>query len=97
MRENDPNRTLLNTVLVQWKEKLGTTSRYTVQDVIGRAFVDRDLFAALATVAVSSTGNISNDRLGRWLSKNNNKIVNRLKLMKVGIRTGYPVWQVTEV
>jgi putative DNA primase/helicase len=96
VRENDPGRALLNAVLVQWKEKLGTSNHYTVQDVIGRAIVDRDLFAALAAVAVSSSGAISNDRLGRWLGKNNNKIVNRLKLMKVGIRAGYPMWQVIE-
>jgi putative DNA primase/helicase len=97
VRENDPGRTLLNAVLVQWKEKLGTSSRYTVQDVIGRAFVSRDLSAALAAVAESSTGAISNDRLGRWLAKNNNKIVNRLKLMKAGVLHGYPLWQVVEV
>jgi hypothetical protein len=97
VRENDPGRGLLNTVLVQWKEKLGTSSRYTVQDVIGRATVDRDFFAALAAIAVSRTGTISNDRLGRWLAKNNNKIVNRLKLTKVGNSHGYPTWQVVEV
>jgi hypothetical protein len=97
VRENDPGRVLLNAVLVQWKEKLGTLNYYTVQDVIGRAFVDRDLFAALAAVAISSTGAISNDRLGRWLGKNNNKIVNKLKLMRVGNRSGYPLWQVVDV
>ena len=97
VRENDPGRSLLNTVLVQWKQNLGTSSRYTVQDVIARASVDRDFFAALATIAVSSTGTISNDRLGRWLNKNNNKIVNRLKLTKVGNSHGYPTWQVAEV
>jgi hypothetical protein len=84
-------------VLIQWKEKLGTSSRYTVQDVIGRAIVDRDFFAALTAVAVSSTGTISNERLGRWLAKNKNKIVNRLKLMKVGNSHGYPTWQVIEI
>jgi hypothetical protein len=97
VRENDPGRVLLNAVLVQWKEKLGTSNCFTVQDVIGRAFVDRDLFAALAAIAVSSSGAISNDRLGRWLNKNNNKIVSRLKLMKTGMLHGYPLWQVFEV
>jgi len=97
VRENDPFRTLLNPILVQWKEKLGTSSRYTVQQVIERAVPDVDFFTALAAVAVASSGGISNDRLGRWLAKNKNKIVNRLKLMKVGIRNGYPLWQVIEV
>jgi putative DNA primase/helicase len=96
VRENDPGRILLNTVLVQWKEKLGTASHYTVQQVIERAVVDRDFFGALTAVASSSSGAISNDRLGRWLGKNNNKIVNKLKLMKVGNYSGYPLWQVIE-
>jgi hypothetical protein len=39
-------------------------------------------------------GGISNDRLGRWLSKNNGKIVNRLKLVREGIAYGYPLWRV---
>ena len=42
-------------------------------------------------------GGISNERLGRWLNKNNGKIVGKLKLVRVGMRTGYPLWQVIDV
>jgi hypothetical protein len=95
VRESDPHRSTLNTVLVQWKRVLGTTSSYTIQQVIQNASIDPDLFGALAAVAVSLQGNsLSNERLGRWLSKNNGKIVNRLKLQKTGSTSGYPFWRV---
>jgi len=98
VRESDPHREVLNTVLVQWNQKLGTASSFTVQQVIARAIGDQDFFGALATVAISKQGgSISNDRLGRWLNKNDGKIVNRLKLLKMGIRNGYPLWQVLSV
>jgi hypothetical protein len=97
VRDNDPNRAQLNAVLIQWKEKLGTVSRYTVQQVIERAIGDLNFFAALAPVALAANGGLSNDRLGRWLNKNNGKIVNRLKLTKTGLSQGYWLWQVTEV
>ena len=37
IRENDPLRSLLNAVLVQWKETLGTVNSFTVQEVIDKA------------------------------------------------------------
>jgi hypothetical protein len=98
VRESDPYRSMLNTVLVQWKEKLGVISKYTVQQVIQRAIVDPDFFGALAIVASAAHGSgISNERLGRWLNKNNGKIVNRLKLVRVGSLHGYLLWQVVEM
>jgi putative DNA primase/helicase len=98
VRASDPHRAGLNTVLVQWKEKLGTTSLYIVQQVIQHASRDQDFFGALATVAMSKQGgSISNDRLGRWLNRNNGKIVNKLQLTKVGSKGGYPLWQVENV
>jgi bifunctional DNA primase/polymerase-like protein len=98
VRASDPYRVLLNTVLVQWEQKLGTAISFTVQQVIARAISDQDFFGALAAVAISRQGwSISNDRLGRWLNKNDGKIVNKLKLSKTGISAGYPLWQVISV
>ena len=114
IRENDPLRSLLNAVLIQWKEALGTTDSFTVQQVIDKAVKlaagqlgiagkppippDPDFYHALTAVAAAASGNgISNDRLGRWLSKNNGKIVGKLKLVRVGMKTGYPLWQVISV
>lgn len=89
---------MLNTVLVQWKRVLGTISKYTVQQVIQHASIDPDFFGALAAVALSSQGgSLSNEKLGRWLSKNNGKIVNKYKLERMGTAGGYPLWRVIEV
>ena len=37
IRENDPLRSLLNAVLIQWKETLGTADSFTVQQIIDKA------------------------------------------------------------
>jgi hypothetical protein len=98
VRENDPFRAELGTVLMQWKEKLGVGAKHTVQQVIARAVPDPDFYGALMMVAASKQGGgISNDRLGRYLGRNNGKIVGRLKLMKVGNVHGYLLWSVINV
>jgi putative DNA primase/helicase len=98
VRASDPYRELFNTVLVQWEQKLGTAGSFTVQQVIARAVIDQDFFGALASVAISKQGGgISNERLGRWLNKNDGKIVNKLKITKVGTLNGYPLWKVIRV
>jgi hypothetical protein len=49
-------------------------------------------------VAASRQGNsISNDRLGRYLARNNGKIIGRLKLKKAGSASGYSLWCVVKV
>ena len=98
VRAGDPHREMLNTVLVQWEQDLGTASSFTTREVIARAIVNQDFFGALAAVAISKqSGSISNERLGRWLNKNDGKIVNKLKLSKMGIKAGYSLWQVLPV
>ena len=114
IRENDPLRSLLNAVLIQWKEALGTADSFTVQQVIDKAVElatgqlgiagkppippARDFYHALAAVAVAAKGNsISNDRLGRWLNKNNGKIVGKLKLVRAGMKSGSSLWRVISV
>jgi putative DNA primase/helicase len=114
IRENDPLRSLLNAVLIQWEKALGTADSFTVQQVIDKAvelaagqlgiagkppiLPDRDFYHALAAVAVAASGNrISNDRLGRWLNKNNGKIVGKLKLARGGMKQGYPLWRVIDL
>jgi hypothetical protein len=113
IRENDPLRSLLNAVLIQWERALGTIDSFTVQQVIDRATElatgqlgiagkppippDRDFYHALIPVAGAKGGGVSNERLGRWLSKNNGKIVGRLKLVRTGMKDGYPLWQVADL
>src|SRR5258708_375004 len=72
IRENDPLRSLLNTVLIQWKAALGTAGSFTVQQVIDKAvelatgqlgiagkppiLPAPDFYHALAAVAVAKGG-----------------------------------------
>jgi hypothetical protein len=45
-------------------------------------------------VAAARSGNvISNDRLGRWLKKNEGRIVNGISLRYVGISHGHSTWK----
>jgi Bifunctional DNA primase/polymerase, N-terminal len=97
VRESDPNRSLLITVLEQWKLCLGVAKQHTIKQIIDRATVDPDFFNALVEVASTNQGTISNQRLGRWLNKNEGKIANRLKLIRVGVTHGFPLWQVSNV
>jgi hypothetical protein len=113
IRENDPLRSLLNAVLIQWNETLGTADSFTVQQVIDKAvelaagkvgiagqppiLPKPDFYHALTTVAAAKVKGISNERLGRWLSKNNGKIVGNLKLKRAGMKNGYPLWQVVSL
>lgn len=93
VRENDPVRDDLGTVYLQWQEYLGMNSPYTVQQVIERAVNTPTFYTALLNVAASKTGStVSNDRLGRWLKRIQEKIVNGLKLIQTGKLHGYPTW-----
>jgi putative DNA primase/helicase len=93
VRDNDPARERLRAVLTQWADVLGVGERYGVQHVIDRALNDSDFQAALVTVAQSRGGIISNDRLGRWLSKIEGKIVNGFSFSKDGIKSGRQMWK----
>jgi putative DNA primase/helicase len=109
IREDDPVRMTLMQVLTEWGRKLVIGDPYKIKDVIARAVVDADFFAVLMEIAGARQGNrISPDRLGRYLAKNNGKIVEfpssnltkpftRLKLEKYGIKDGYPLWKVVEL
>jgi putative DNA primase/helicase len=96
VRENDPRRDALTIVLEQWALVLGKTGSYTVQQVITRAISNSDLFGAIATVAATEHGTLSNDKLGRWLKKNDGRIAGKLKLKTTGKTYGFPLWQVSD-
>jgi hypothetical protein len=59
---------------------------------------DREFYNALYAVAGASKGSgISNSRLGRWLGKNNGKIVGKLKLLRSGVTASGTRWRVVNV
>jgi hypothetical protein len=98
IRENDPHRDQLALVIEQWRLHLKIDQTYTLQTVIGRAIVDQDFHGALLAVATSrgSSVTVSNDRLGRWMKRNEGRIVNGYRLIKHGICAGYPLWKLVK-
>src|SRR5262249_26525850 len=98
VRENDPRRDALLTVLLEWRQAIGVQKSHTTQQVESRAVVDAAFFSALMAVAANPTGTtISSIRLGRWLHQVQGKIVNKLKLVKDKSTSGYPYWTLLEV
>jgi putative DNA primase/helicase len=94
VRDNDPARTALAGVLVEWKEVFGVNARRTIQQVISTALVNSDLHSALVAVAGNQSGLlISNERLGRWLRKVEGKVVNDLRLIRDGNEHGHWLWK----
>ena len=90
--------TALLTVLVQWKEALGTGSAHTMREIIAAAVNRPDFHNALLTVAAARTGKVvSNERLGRWFKASEGKIVNALHIIREGMRDGYPMWRLNEL
>ena len=66
VRESDPSRGELITVVEQWKQHLALDQGYTIQQVISRALIDLDFHNALLAVASSrSGGSVSNKGWGR--------------------------------
>jgi putative DNA primase/helicase len=97
VREDDPNRSALLAVLIQWKEAIGLNAVGTVREIINVAITHPDFMAALLVVAASRAATvISNDRLGRWLKQNERKIAAGLSLARAGNTHGYPLWQLIE-
>jgi hypothetical protein len=99
VRESDPKRGELIAVIEQWKQHLVVGQPYTVQQVIGRALIDSDFHNALLAVSTTQSGGSSNSvnsiRLGLWLKRVKGKVVNGLKLLQRGSRSGYPLWMLT--
>ena len=96
VREDDPKLSALLTILLQWKEVLGTNSAHTMREVINVAISHSDFYNALLAVGASRSGNVlSNERLGRWLKANEGKIVSGLSIVRAGSRDGYPLWRLT--
>jgi hypothetical protein len=93
LKESDPVQEALIAVLLQWQEHIGIGSAYTIQELLNLAVNTPTFYTALLNVAANKTGGtVSNDRLGRWLKRSQGKIYMGLKLVRAGIRSGYPIW-----
>ena len=96
VQEDDPRRDLLATVIAQWRQHLTAGQEYTVQQLINHAINVNDFYVALLNVA--GRGNVvSNDRLGRWLKRNEGRLVNGSMLVRMGMKDGYQLWSLGSI
>ncbi|MFH5927380.1 hypothetical protein [Roseomonas xinghualingensis] len=107
VRAQDPKLDALTAVLSQWSSVIGS-ARVSVQDIIERAtrtqggqsigysarpeLVHPSFREALLQVA-GDNGAINSRRLSRWISGNENRIVDGLKIVRRGVLTGFMTWE----
>jgi putative DNA primase/helicase len=97
VKADDPKVMALTAVMAQWHEHIGLEKEVTVQQVINQALNTHDLLVALMNVAAAKSGNvISNDRLGRWLKKNEGRIVGGVSLRCAGVSYGHSTWKLVQ-
>ena len=93
-REGDIEGMLRRAVISEWRDRLGTETYFTTKELIGRAQLVEDFHSALMAVAPDRSGRmVSSERLGRWLHKNQGKIVGGVALRKVSTAQNLPRWQ----
>jgi putative DNA primase/helicase len=107
VRADDPERNALAAVLAQWEQHLGCFKPYTTAEVVkcatstavergkdGRIIVQvsRAEFKEALLEIAGYKESINHRRLGIWLNKNEDKIVNGLRLCAKGIRDGSKRW-----
>ncbi|MGE3743604.1 MAG: PriCT-2 domain-containing protein [Geminicoccaceae bacterium] len=104
IRDADPKLEALTMVIEQWQAVLGQR-RVSVKEVIDAAveqrhasfagrpeFIHPDFREALLVVA-GDGGAINGRRLGKWLSANQNRIIDGMKIMADGVLTGIMRWR----
>ena len=98
VQTEDPLLASLATVMAQWQRNVGMRVEKTVQQVINCAINVNDFHVALLNVAQGRSGSmVSNERLGRWLRKNESRVVGGLMLKCTGRSDGYPTWSLVPV
>jgi hypothetical protein len=98
VQTEDPLLLSLATVMAQWRQNVGMRVEKTVQQVINCAINVNDFHVALLNVAQGRSGSmVSNERLGRWLRKNEGRVVGGLMLKCTGRSDGSPTWSLVPV
>ena len=95
--EGDPLREAHEAVVLAWRDVIGLGSEVHAQQVIDRSNLLQELRTALLAVAEEQTsrGFISAKRLGRWLTKVDGKICQKLRIVRVGKSMGHTLWKLT--
>jgi hypothetical protein len=107
VRSQDPQLDALTAVLTQWARVIGP-SRVSAQDVIEHAtrtatpvsaslsvkplFVSSEFREALLHVA-GDGGNINSRRLSRWITANENRIVDGVSMIPKPVLNGFKTWE----
>jgi hypothetical protein len=97
VQEADPRRDLLATVIAQWRQHLTVGEEYTVQQLINQAINVNDFHVALLNAAEDRGNLVSNQRLGRWLKRNEGRIVNGSMIRQEGSKDGYRLWVLVSI
>jgi len=96
VRAEDPKAADLTAVITRWEENIGLNTELKIQQIIDRASMTPDLYVALMSVAGAKAKiMISPDRLGRWLSKNRNRIVSN-RVFRRRKENNYPIWKLMD-
>jgi hypothetical protein len=98
-RDADPVRADRRAVFAAWKDLLGDQKAYVVADLVNHAKLSQTLYSALLAVATDKDDNtkISAARLGKWLKKNEDVVVDKHKLTVDRNDKSRPKWQLTDV
>lgn len=97
--EDDPERQLLGRVLDGWQVRLGSgpvLAREVTQAAISKLAVDDDLHDSLIEVS-GGQGSVNQRKLGRWLSRNEGRVVNGKRLLRAPKSRNVESWQVVSV
>ena len=94
VRQNDPGRGTLDAVMQAW-ERLGPQGegRRPASQLIEVASRNVEWHMVLSGIASKGRGTLCPVRLGRWLSKNKDRVVNGRRILGAGASHGLSVYQ----
>lgn len=93
---DDPDRELLGRLLKIWRDLCGNAPTKIAAFVLaasGNEFADDDVLTEIA----GERNGINNTRLGRWIKRNERKVVNGLRFTRASASTNTVLWRVEEV
>jgi putative DNA primase/helicase len=103
-RRADPVTSQLSNVILAWRSSVGVNKPMPVQALVemanrvdlGGALAHPDLREALLAIAVEGR-EINVRRLGKWLSKNEDRVIDRYKIARADAQTSVVKWLIAEV
>ncbi len=104
-RRADPVTSQLSNVITAWRNSVGTSNPVTAQALIAiasridpdGAYTHADLREALFAIAGEGRNEINNRKFGKWLSKNENRVIDRCKIARSEVGTSAVRWLIAEV